>query len=69
MQHAEETSIDENKVQDDDESYEEKSVKKEMVAPVSGKKVERLISVIKASIAPLFTRRQSKLMRINVRRY
>ncbi|GKA17927.1 glutamic acid-rich protein-like protein isoform X1 [Tanacetum coccineum] len=55
MKHAEETSVDENKVQDEDESSEEKSVKKEVVAPVYGKKVERLKSIIKAcgmSVAP-----------------
>ncbi|PWA78054.1 hypothetical protein CTI12_AA198490 [Artemisia annua] len=52
---AEKTSVDENNVQDDDESSEEKSVKKEVVAPVYGKKVERLKSIIKAcgmSVAP-----------------
>ncbi|GJT85458.1 high mobility group nucleosome-binding domain-containing protein 5-like protein, partial [Tanacetum coccineum] len=55
MKHVEETFVDENKVQDDDESSDEKSVKKEVVAPVYVKKVEHLRSIIKAcgmSVAP-----------------
>nr|GEY93531.1 hypothetical protein [Tanacetum cinerariifolium] len=49
MQHAEETSIDENKVQDEDESYEAKSAKVEGNGSTCiWKKVKRLISVIKA---------------------
>ncbi|KVH98683.1 hypothetical protein Ccrd_023093 [Cynara cardunculus var. scolymus] len=61
--HAEETSNEKNNVQDVDdesnaeksESSAEKSVKKDMVAPVYGKKVERLKSIIKScgmSVAP-----------------
>lgn len=53
---AEETSDEKNNVQDvDEESSAGKSVKKDVVAPVYGKKVERLKSIIKScgmSVAP-----------------
>lgn len=62
IKNAEKTSVDKYNVQDDDESSDEKSessagksVKKEVVALVYGKKVERLKSIIKAcgmSVAP-----------------
>ncbi|KAJ9560338.1 hypothetical protein OSB04_005498 [Centaurea solstitialis] len=53
--HAEETSDEKNNEDVDDDSSAEKSVKKDVVAPVYGKKVERLKSIIKScgmSVAP-----------------